>query len=530
MSKRILYLIVLAVIILAVALKSADNIKYSQSGNGMDVWEYQTVAVNFAQDNRFPVMGFLDDEDTYELNKLQSNPIEDYYMCRFTNHGPVTYVGKPPLYSFTLGVFYKIFHPDLKNAYYLNLIFLAGILMVLLLIGYFLDREKGFLIGLAAAVIYIMYGKQGLSDILPATMLTFICCCIALLSVLILKFYSPKYFLAMGVFIGAGMLTKGNIIFMAFLTPLTLFYLFWGRETIISKLALLYLSSFLILIPWIIYGNVLRINSQAEWTEWKNKIIKAENACELDTTKIQDWGLRENRRTIVRNNEHHKIVSHLYTRTANEHVPIIISNQATADEELSVHCEYNIDGDWHPEWRFRKTSIYNTMYLDQPYLFKMISFYIDNPSLIFKIAHAKLVRTTSLKFSLFLTASFLFGCMLWLSKINSQKLFLKIAFLFGSLMTFIFSLFYFPHFHIIYSTLFFFSALFVYRKQEMNLISFIFPVSILNCFLTVIIFYGDSRFVNVIDPLSVFSSLYCIFLIVKSFFMNDQELQPSVTV
>ncbi|MGE3825854.1 MAG: hypothetical protein AB7G44_16645 [Bacteroidia bacterium] len=205
-------------------------------------------------------------------------------------------------------------------------------------------------------------------------------------------------------------------------------------------------------------------------------------------------------------------MSHIYSRfTAGDDL-IILSNQLTSDELLSVHNEYMSDGYWRPAWRFRDNAIYNNNYLEQSPYVKILSFYKDNPSSLFKIAIGKMMRTISSKFSFFLLSAFLFGCFIWLSKINSEKMGFKILFLVVSVSVFFLSLFYNIQFHLIYATLFFFTGLTIYRKNEMEIVPFIFPVCIINSYLIVFIFYGASRFINIIEPLTIFSSLYFLYL------------------
>lgn len=525
MDKKLFFGIAGILIILFWGLTFNKELRKHISGNGMDVWEYQTIAVNMALFNQFPVMGFLDAEEKYQTNTLEYNPVEDYFKCRFEQQGPVTYVGKPPLYSLALGITYKLFQPDMKFAYYLNLFFFTGILFSILLIAYYSDKKYGIALALIAALGYIFFGKHGLSDILPATMLSFVICCIALSGILLLKTFSVKYFITAGIFLAIGMLVKGNIIFIVFFTPIFLAYMLFHYTKKYSGILIMLFAFAIVLLPWVIYANYVRIENTEKWSEWKQKIIKAESACFLDTVNIKNWGRRANRKQIVENNEHHKIVSHIYSRTANENIPIIISNQATSDEMLSVHSDLNLDGDWHPEWRFRPDAVYNRMYLDKPFLLKIFSYYIDNPSMIFRIALAKLARSTSFRFSFFLFAAFLFGLYVWNTKINSEKIHIKRMFLFISCLVFFISFFFAPQFHIVYSTLFFFTSLAVYRQMQMNEVHFIFPVSILNCFLTVFVFYGDARFINVIDPLSIFLSIYILFHFIKDYFFSPLKIR-----
>ncbi len=467
-------------------------------------------------------MGFLGEEGKYGINHLESNTVKDYLKCRFSQPGTIPFLAKPPLYPLTIGVVYKIFQPDLKYAYYLNFIFLGLTLFLLLFIGNALHDKYGVLIGILSAVIYALLLKHSLSDVLPSALLTFILSAVALFCLYAVKTYSAKYFSLLGISIGIGILTKGDINFLAILIPVSLLYFFFRKEKIISRLLILFISAAAVLIPWIIFANLTRVENKEAMSAWKTKLTETENLCLLDTTKKEDW---ENRGAIILNNEYSKLASHHFGRYASCEKPVFISNQVTTDEFLSVHNEFSIDGHWHPEWRFRSTSIYNINYKDASVLLKIARFYFDHPSYIFNIPMAKLMRTTSSEFSFFLLSAFLFGCFLWVLKINSEKRILKFLILSVALML----LFILHQFHyttyIIYTSLFFFSALFLYRRDKMKTIPFIFPLFVFSCYLVILIFYGDPRFTDVFEPLTIFSSLYFLFLMSST---NLQKQDGSV--
>lgn len=506
LGKKSAYTGLVALLILFTSVVLNPSLKFKPSTNGPDVWEYQTVAVNYSEYNRFPVMGFIGTEEHYQLQKLKSNTVNDYLLCRFRNNGHVTYLAKPPAYVFMLGLTYKLFHPDMKYAYYLNLFFYAGILLFIALIGNSLHSGYGSLLGLAAAAIYACSPNHKVADILPGTMMTFVFCWITFQTIILLKAGSLKQFIMLGITIGIGLLTKGDITFVALLIPIYLLYFYYGSPKLMVKFVAFFAAIFIVLSPWIAYSNTLRIKNKTEFSEWKINIIKTENNCALDTTKNEEF---DNRREIVKNNEHNKLVTHYYSRYANCEKPVIISNQVTDDEFLSVHNELNVDGHWHPEWRFRKENTYNREYTDKPVLLKILSFYVAQPVLFFKIALAKLLRATNSNFSFFLFAAFLFGVLLWFRKIKSP---LRIVFLLMSFAGFIILLHYFPNVHTVYSTAFFLFGLLAYSLRKTQHLPFVFPLLILNSYLIIFIFYGDPRFTYVIEPPTIFSVLYFLHL------------------
>ncbi|MCG3167492.1 MAG: hypothetical protein POELPBGB_03284 [Bacteroidia bacterium] len=463
-------------------------------------------------------MGFLGDEKKYAINHLESNTVKDYLKCRFSKSGTIPFLAKPPLYGLSLGIVYRIFHPELKYAYCLNFLFFTGTLFLLVFVGNTLHNKYGVLLGIASATVYALLLKHRLSDVLPSAMLTFILCSVSLFCIYAVKTYSTKYFSLLGISIGLGLLTKGDINFLAFLIPVFLLYFFFTKRKIIIKLFVLFISVAAVLIPWIIFVNITRIENKKAMTAWKTKLAETENLCMLDTTKNEDW---ENRGAVIRNNEYGKLASHHFGRYANSDKAIFISNQVTTDEFLSVHNEFNVDGHWHPEWRFRTTSIYNNNYKDASVPFKIARFYIDYPSFIFKIPMAKLMRTTSSEFSFFLLSAFLFGCFLWLMKINSEKRSLKFLFLiFSFILLFVFSWFNYPA-YIVYSSSFFFSSLFLFKREMMKAIPFIFPLFVFSSYLIILIFYGDQRFTDVVEPLTIFSTLYFLYLMFSNIFQKQ---------
>ncbi len=515
MGKKLLYRILLTAIVVVTSVFHNDSLRYGLSTDGPDVWEYQTVAVNFSEYGEFPTMGFIGDEPCYQTNILEGNTLSNYMKCRFSTPGPLVYLAKPPAYPFILGLVYKIFGANLKYAYNLNLLFFIGIVFVLIGMGQTINNDYGVLLGVLAGLLFGTQVYHSLSDVLPAIMMTFFFACIAWVGVLVVKTPTHKKFSLMGIMIGLGLLTKGDISFIAILIPICLAFFLFRIDKLMTKMVIMFLSVALVLLPWVIYANYLRVNTQTERVEWKQKLLESEQVCELDTSKREEW---ENRGSIIENKEYHSLATHFYSRYAIGDKMVIISNQVNKDEWLSVHNEFSTDGHWHPEWRVRESAIYNNKYQDKPVLMKVVSFYADNPSLFFKIAMAKLVRATSSTNTFLLLAAFLFGCLMWMLGIGVDKTFLNVIFLLISGLGYL--ILHHLNFQllIVYTIIFFLSGLLLFRRNMIKDIPFIFPLFILNTFLITFIFYGDARFVYVIEPIAIFSALYFLSSLVKSFF------------
>lgn len=521
MGKKLLFRILLAIGMVFTAYHYNASLKFTDSSDGTDVWQYQTVAVNLAVYGKHPVMGFLGDESVYALDELPTSAIEGYIKCRFTENGPVTYLEKPPAYPLLLGMVYKLFNPDLHIAYYLNLFLFGGILLVMMFIGSSLNKKHGFLMGLLAAVIYAFGYYHRPSDVLPSTMMTFLFSCITLVYILLVKSPSVKHFCLMGVLLALGFLTKGDINFLMVLIPLSLLLVFWGIRRVGLKFLYMFISMVLVLMPWTIYVNNVRVNSVEERAAWAKHVRETEALCEIDASEDEDW---ENRSSIIKNGEHHALVTHLFEpMAAAADKFIIVTSQGAIDEVLSVHNEYNADGHYHPEWRVRGNSIYNTQYLDSSVPAKIMRFYIDNPAFFVKTCIAKLIRTTSLPtFSYFLFSAFLFGCLGWLSIISMEKNAAKWFFLLISIGI------YFTLLKLSYPVLVVFSLMFFVSGVLLSLkflkaIPLIFPLFILNSFMIVLLFYGDTRFISVIAPITVFSTLYFLYLLIRTI-LNKEKI------
>lgn len=512
----VLYVAVTVLLLMAAALAVNPSFRYlgNEAYNGLDIWEYQTVAVNFSEHNRFPVMGFLGDEAGYDLRDLKATSSQEYMKCRFRDQGPVTYVGKPPLYSLLLGLTYKLFAPRILYAYYFNLACFACMLSLMLYLGHTLAGKWGFVIALAAIVLYMAFGAHKFSDVLPAYLFTAITMGIVSVTVSLLKKPGAGRYALLGALFAAAMLTKGNVVFIVVFALAGLTFFNRKRKGNLRGLGLAVLSFALLLLPWVILANQIRVNRAEEWRKWKERVIAGESRCEVDFSRRNEWSKKETR--IVESGYHHKLISHLYTRMVAADVFIVISNQVTPDELLSVHNEYAVDGDFHPEWRYLTDGVYHNQYLDHPnYLQKMACFYADRPRLIYEIALAKLFRAGSQTNAFFHVAAFLFGMIVLYRRIRGPGI--RKGFALLSVAVCLGTYFVHPQVYMLYSLLFFVAGLLFYARADKRGMPFIFPVCILNSYLILFIFYGEARFINVIEPLTAFLCVYWSYLFLAEF-------------
>jgi hypothetical protein len=518
-AKKIIFLIFL---ILLLIFNFSEKFSPGISTSQPDVWETHTIAANFAKYNLFPVMGIVDEGDFYQLDKLEENEIRAYIKCRFLSAGPVVDFFKPPVYGFILGVSYKIFGIDLKVAYYLNCVFYIGTMLLMMLIGGLLFNRNGYLIGGVVAIFYTLTTGHSFSNVLPETLLTLMLLAIVYYSILTTQKKSLKNVILLGLFISLGILTKGIMLLISFVIIFYFCLMYYMEKKFRVNLIVLFTVISITFLPWVLYANYVKSNSIDEMIKWKEQVEITEKDCQSAYILDKNWSNDGVGFTSEVNQD--KLVTKLLKRYVSPNLFIIISNQAPSEGFLEVHNEYCIDGLWHPDWIFKKEAIYNNKYLDASPVLKVIQFYIDNPSFIYKIAVGKIKRATSgHSFSVFLLTTFLIGCYLILEIFNKFRLYKKMVILAIFLGSYVFSMYYSKNFHIVFVIISFISGMIFYRKEQMEKLPIAIPSCIIGLLSVLVLFYGPTRYVEFAHPILLLFSTYLVFLLRNSFKLKNYE-------
>lgn len=459
-----------------------------------DVWENHTVAVNFSEYNKFPVMGMIGDSELYQLDKLEENDIEAYSKCRFFQAGPVVDFFKPPVYGIILGLGYKVFGVDLKVAYYLNLLFLMGIVFFIIKTMDLL-HSKAWLGGIIA-LLYIYFGEHNLNNILPETLVSLLLLTVFYIAILIIREDKTSSYFLIGIVIGLGVLTKGTMLILSFLIISSIIVSKWKTERFRIKICSLIGGLLIILTPWIIYSNVLRLNTSAEMIKWRENIVSTERKCNHLLVE-REWA--KNGIGFSADTHQEKIVTDLLRRYVTPHSVIIISNQTPAEGLLELHNEYCVDGLWHPEWKFKESAIYNNNYSSLSPVGKVIRFYLDNPRYIYKNALGKLKNSINSNNYIFILSSFLISCLSVILRVRrtnyNLRLSLFIILLLAYWLTSLLSL----DLHLSFVVFITFIGLITFKKKNSGL-HLLILLTVIGVFVTLFLFYGAPRFVNFTIP------------------------------
>jgi 4-amino-4-deoxy-L-arabinose transferase-like glycosyltransferase len=483
----------------------------------LDVLEYHSVAFNFAEFGKFPLMGFVTDPAEYRLDRLTTDPAEDYVRCRFEAHGPVLYFAKPPLFPLLLGVTYMFLGSDLQNAYWLNFFLFIICCAFLYLSGRELSYGHGRLLGLGAIFIFSIFFPESLSDVLPSVLGSTVLAACMYWSIRLCRHDSLIIYALLGVSFGLILLGKGNLMFIILLTPAFILVQNGFSRYSIAALTVLVLSAVSVVLPWSFYANHMAGRDRETFERWSNKVVAAENMCTVDTSFFPEGAKLD----MVRRGEHHRTMTRFFTRYANVDSRFIVSNQFSTDELLSVHNNLCVDGHWHPEWTERDTCIYNTKYLNKAPLGKIAAYYVDEPDKALTIASKKFARTIDGGGVIWLYTAFIYGLFLIqnvlpkrvTSKVLGLMVFVSIAGLIACSLVGHMAL-------LIYVSAFFFSGSAIQMVTGNRLVPFIFPLATLNVYLTVLVFYGDPRFADIIQPASVLGGLYVLYLLVSQLVGN----------
>ena len=490
-SKTIILLVLSAGLLMLFFTK---HLQYDHSISQPDVWENHTVAVNFAQYNKFPVMGMIGNSELYQLDKLEENDIEAYSKCRFFQAGPVTDFFKPPVYGIILGLGYKLLGIDLKVAYYLNVLFLTGIVLLMIKTMDLLYSKAW--VGGIIALFYIYSGEHNLNNILPEALVTLLLLTVVYITILIIKEDKVRSYFLIGIVIGLGVLTKGTMVILSLLIVFSIIVSKWNTEKLRIKIFSLIGGLLIILIPWIIYSNVLRLNASSEMIRWRENVVSTEEKC---NHLLVEGNWAKNGVGFSADTHQEKLVTELLKRYVTPHSVIIISNQTPVEGLLELHNEYCGDGLWHPEWKFKEDAIYNKNYLSLSPVGKVLRFYLDNPSYIYKNALGKLNNSINSKNYLFVITSFLISCLSIVLQIKRTNYYLRYSLFFVLLLAYwITSLISFD-LHLSFVVFTTFIGLITFTRKN-NALHLLILLTVTGVFITLFLFHGAPRFVNFTVP------------------------------
>jgi len=490
------------------------RLQQKASIHGLDVLEYHTVAFNFVEFGTFPTMGFLTSPNEYGFDALASDAAEDYVRCRFEAHGPILYLAKPPLFPLLLAVTYAILGSDLANVYWLNAILFIACCLLICGSAVELSDRHGRVLGIVSVLVFTLTFQDSLSDVLPSILGTTLLALTTYLAIRTFRIGSKLSYLMLGLSFGLILLGKGNLMFIILLTPMFVLAQKGFNRSAFFGISLMVFGAVAMVLPWSVYANSVKDKNISSFNAWRDRVINSEGVCSVDTTDFPSGAKLE----MVRRGEHHRTMTRFFSRYANVEGHFLVSNQFSDDELLSVHNNLCVDGHWHPEWPERDTAVYNTRYLEEPALMKIASYYADEPGMLFSIAMKKFERTISGGGKWWLFTSFLYGLLMIISlpSIIKNRVIVGLA-SFISIVGLGASFVLGSTYLVTYVLVHFLTGVLISLATRDQKVPFIFPIGLLNIYLTIVVFYGDPRFADIIQPLSVLGGLYILYLLVTAF-------------
>ncbi|HPX75224.1 MAG TPA: hypothetical protein PLW77_01435 [Bacteroidales bacterium] len=395
-----------------------DN--YVHIGYSPDQYDYQTIAVNYANNYDFLILG--------ELNKNI-----DYKIIETDNQSQTKQVltgakalNRFPAYPFLISLIYKIFgtNPIIIKSTQIFLLFL--ICFSLPLLAYRTWGFKGFISAIISTPFIFNYLLPYTYLILPEILSISLNFFTIFLWLETRKKFSYANFIGLSLLLGIGFLIKTSI---NIILPIILIDVFISLKKHKIKNIFIKSSYFILtlLLPWLPY-NIYSVKKYYKLADEAIEIIQ-----KIETKPVVEAlnSLQENRKSDylsinlkkittedlqyykekvlpeisknhylpfynanIRLNENIMLLSYIKIISLNKK-PYFMISLISNYGALECHNEYVTEGKITNEWLKHNDSFYNNDGLkDKSQLKRILNFYAKNPSQLFKIAHSKLKQNT----------------------------------------------------------------------------------------------------------------------------------------
>lgn len=440
-----------------------DNYVYLE--RGPDQFDYQTIAINYANNYEFLTTGELNKNIDYKIidDKTQLDNKKGLLGVKALNRFPA--------YPFLVSVIYKIFGPNPIIIKLVQIFLLFLICFFLPLLAYRTWGLKGFTSGIIATPFIFHYLLDYTYLILPDTLSIIFNFFIIFLWLETRKKITKLNFIGLTLLLGISFLTKTSI---NIILPIIFIDIFINLKKQKVKNILFKLSYFLLIffISWLPY-NIYSIKKYYKFVDEATEIIQkieAKSETELlksfKTTENSDYFstnlkditytdlkyFKENILPEINKNNYLPIYNTNINFNKNllflSYVKIISLNKKpyfmisliSNYGALECHNEYVTKGIITNEWLKHKDSFYNNDGLNsKSQLKRILNFYIKNPSQIFKISHSKLKtnieHTNIIKIFTIVVLIFLIFTSLEKELKRKHKIFALILFFLGILLS-----------------------------------------------------------------------------------------------
>jgi 4-hydroxybenzoate polyprenyltransferase len=476
-----------------------------------DTFQYHVQAVNLAKYNEFPQLEIKNNLREYSIDTTQEIGLSSKYALNLIlKHPPVDDFSKPPLYSLILAFVYKIFGTSPLYGVKLNLFLIAFIAFSQPLVGWRLMGWCGIIAGLISGFLYMQVSMPDVLKFYPHLLVQFF----------ILLIYwiqagkdnkQPNYPFLLGILLGAMLLTNGNTLFIPGFLLLYYLFQFYKGNSPFRPIAILFIGILVCLIPWIAFSNFKLQTTKAERKLWVESVLNDGKPDQIFSPPLfKNYPNFDSKDSAVM----FQCVRELYSKTCMDGI-VIISKQPYGDEIIGTHTERNLDGNFHPEWRYNSQSYYQKLPKEQNALLKIFHFYLDNPKFIWTNLFGKYKGTFYDLTPVFVSTVFLLGFGFFI------ELNLTIVCLIFSLCYFGYS---YQWFFILLLGLLPFAFIRPFLKKFNSQIPIVTTATLFNVLFISFVFIGVERYVQPIDSIIILSLFFIIkdptinsFLMIKEF-------------
>lgn len=233
-----------------------------------DVWEYQSMAVNFVKGRGLMKTGGIigDYHQGYKFRK-EIDKVYEPTLELFEKTGKAG--GKynfyrTPGYTIFMGTIYKFFGISPEIVKKIQLLLIIAIAAFLPFVGFNYWKKSGFIAGFMGGIVYLnqyarnMLGDSGITypnHIMSETLLAFTLFLLVMVFIFWERQKNPTRTFILGLMIGLTLLVKGTNVFIPLIVFIYLWYLIIKKTVSKLNLAMFILGVVITVLPWSYYAS-----------------------------------------------------------------------------------------------------------------------------------------------------------------------------------------------------------------------------------------------------------------------------------